>query len=272
MGTRTGRRRRCGYRGLHGDDSCATSERVRTSTPRPRRFSTAFADPSVLRGSRRRDLQAERLLDGRSAHGVPVRAGSRAAASAAAIRHARPGDRRSRVRAGHRDREAARSAASARPRRVRQHRPPPRARNTRVDRGGAGNPARLRLSGHGADQRRIRSRSRADDRLQPPREGDPLGSRRRPDARLRRPPPGRRGAAAGVIDQRTPRDEHSTTRVGRPPEPGARQRPARDATRHGVLVYGHLPPARITLRPWFRDRRLRRIATGAAAEPVGAAG
>ena len=40
---------------------------------------------------------------------------------------------------------------------------------------------------------------------------------------------------------------------------------------HGVLVYGHLPPARITLRPWFRDRRLRRIATGAA-EPVGAAG
>ena len=25
----------------------------------------------------------------------------------------------------------------------------------------------------------------------------------------------------------------------------------------GVLVYGHLAPARITLRPWFRDRRLR---------------
>jgi type IV secretion system protein VirD4 len=40
----------------------------------------------------------------------------------------------------------------------------------------------------------------------------------------------------------------------------------------GVLVYGHLPPARISLRPWFRDRRLRRLAVGAAAEPVGAAG
>jgi type IV secretion system protein VirD4 len=39
---------------------------------------------------------------------------------------------------------------------------------------------------------------------------------------------------------------------------------------HGVLVYGHLPPARITLRPWFRDRRLRKIASGAA-EPVGVA-
>jgi type IV secretion system protein VirD4 len=40
----------------------------------------------------------------------------------------------------------------------------------------------------------------------------------------------------------------------------------------GVLVYGHLPPARISLRPWFRDRRLRRIAAGVAGEPVGVAG
>jgi type IV secretory pathway TraG/TraD family ATPase VirD4 len=29
---------------------------------------------------------------------------------------------------------------------------------------------------------------------------------------------------------------------------------------HGVLVYGHLAPARIELRPWFKDRRLRRLA------------
>jgi type IV secretion system protein VirD4 len=29
---------------------------------------------------------------------------------------------------------------------------------------------------------------------------------------------------------------------------------------HGVLVYGHLAPARITLRPWFKDRRLRHLA------------
>jgi type IV secretion system protein VirD4 len=40
---------------------------------------------------------------------------------------------------------------------------------------------------------------------------------------------------------------------------------------HGVLVYGHLPPARISLRPWFRDRRLRRIAEGVRL-PVGVAG
>jgi type IV secretion system protein VirD4 len=29
----------------------------------------------------------------------------------------------------------------------------------------------------------------------------------------------------------------------------------------GVLVYGHLPPAQISLRPWFEERRLRRLAT-----------
>jgi type IV secretion system protein VirD4 len=26
-----------------------------------------------------------------------------------------------------------------------------------------------------------------------------------------------------------------------------------------ILVYGHLPPARLRLRPWYRDRTLRRI-------------
>ncbi|MGH3041085.1 MAG: hypothetical protein ACRDNG_04995, partial [Gaiellaceae bacterium] len=26
---------------------------------------------------------------------------------------------------------------------------------------------------------------------------------------------------------------------------------------HGVLIYGHLPPAQIALRPWFEDRELR---------------
>jgi type IV secretion system protein VirD4 len=31
---------------------------------------------------------------------------------------------------------------------------------------------------------------------------------------------------------------------------------------HGVLVYGHLPPARVALRPWFEDRELRALAAG----------
>ena len=32
----------------------------------------------------------------------------------------------------------------------------------------------------------------------------------------------------------------------------------------GVLVYGHLAPTRIALRPWFKDRRLRRLARHSA--------
>jgi type IV secretory pathway TraG/TraD family ATPase VirD4 len=35
----------------------------------------------------------------------------------------------------------------------------------------------------------------------------------------------------------------------------------------GILVYGHLPPVRLRLRPWFANRRLRRRALTAA--PVG---
>jgi type IV secretion system protein VirD4 len=31
---------------------------------------------------------------------------------------------------------------------------------------------------------------------------------------------------------------------------------------HGLLVYGHLPPARLALRPWFEDRELRGRAAG----------
>jgi hypothetical protein len=30
--------------------------------------------------------------------------------------------------------------------------------------------------------------------------------------------------------------------------------------REGVLLYGHLPPARVRLRAWYRNLRLRRLA------------
>src|SRR5262249_42455779 len=36
----------------------------------------------------------------------------------------------------------------------------------------------------------------------------------------------------------------------------------------GVLVYGHLPPARIAMRPWFKDVELRRAAAAARLDPV----
>jgi type IV secretion system protein VirD4 len=38
----------------------------------------------------------------------------------------------------------------------------------------------------------------------------------------------------------------------------------------GVLVYGHLPPVRLRLRPWFRDRRLRARAQAKTGEGAGA--
>jgi type IV secretion system protein VirD4 len=42
---------------------------------------------------------------------------------------------------------------------------------------------------------------------------------------------------------------------------------------NGVLVYGHLPPTKIAMRPWFKDRRLRRAAnSGEQSEAVQAAG
>jgi type IV secretion system protein VirD4 len=40
----------------------------------------------------------------------------------------------------------------------------------------------------------------------------------------------------------------------------------------GVLVYGHLPPARIAMRPWFKDPQLRRAARGASRDAVQAEG
>jgi len=34
---------------------------------------------------------------------------------------------------------------------------------------------------------------------------------------------------------------------------------------NGVLLYGHFPPAPITLRPWFRDRELQAMVNPAEA-------
>lgn len=41
---------------------------------------------------------------------------------------------------------------------------------------------------------------------------------------------------------------------------------ARESDRStAILVYGHLPPARLRLRPWFQDRRLRKLVEGIGA-------
>ncbi len=61
-----------------------------------------------------------------------------------------------------------------------------------------------------------------------------------------------------TTDLRDGRRTRSTTTAYRrvaPPDELRRTRPG-----EGVLVYGHLPAARLTLRPWYDDRRLRRRA------------
>jgi type IV secretion system protein VirD4 len=40
----------------------------------------------------------------------------------------------------------------------------------------------------------------------------------------------------------------------------------------GVLVYGYLPPARLILRPWYRDGKLRRRVTAAVGSTLPMAG
>ena len=72
-------------------------------------------------------------------------------------------------------------------------------------------------------------------------------------------------------DLRDGRQTRTTTSVLRRLAPADELR--RVPPGHGVLIYGHLPPVRLRLRPWFADRRLRRRGPeGVAAEPAGPAG
>lgn len=74
-----------------------------------------------------------------------------------------------------------------------------------------------------------------------------------------------------VGDEEIDRDSHTTDATGRRSATTAshwrRLLPPELANRLGdgeaVLLYGNLPPARLRLRPWYGDRRLRRLATHA---------
>jgi type IV secretion system protein VirD4 len=61
-----------------------------------------------------------------------------------------------------------------------------------------------------------------------------------------------RSATRGYLGDKSTTD--STTYRNLAPAHALRQMPSGS----GVLVYGHTPPTRIQLRPWFRDRKLRR--------------
>ncbi|MGH9075602.1 MAG: type IV secretory system conjugative DNA transfer family protein, partial [Acidimicrobiales bacterium] len=72
-----------------------------------------------------------------------------------------------------------------------------------------------------------------------------VGEEEVPQSSTTTDPDGRRSTTASVARQRlAPAD--ALRRI----QPG-----------EGVLVYGHLPPARLSLRPWFADNELARRAT-----------
>jgi type IV secretory pathway TraG/TraD family ATPase VirD4 len=67
-----------------------------------------------------------------------------------------------------------------------------------------------------------------------------------------------------VGDGRHSQTESVSYRRLLPPEAVRQLKPKR-----ALLVYGHLPPVRIRLRPWFHSPRLRRLANAAtSARPV----
>jgi type IV secretory pathway TraG/TraD family ATPase VirD4 len=76
---------------------------------------------------------------------------------------------------------------------------------------------------------------------------------------------------SGLVGEEEVRDVTRTTGNGGSSRSfGHRRRPlvAPEALRllpegHAVLIYGRLPPVRLRLRLWFRERRLRRLARGA---------
>ena len=235
------------------------ARRARSSTPQSRPCSPPSPTPA---SSPRRDARSPRRAASRRRlpHRLPLRTGARATPPPAAVRDSRPGDCRSRLRPCDRDRAAARPAAASRARRVREHRPAARPRDARFDGRRSGNPARLHLPGHGADQRRLRTRPSTDDRVEPPREGDPFRDRGPADARLRRTAARRRGGAA-VLDERR-RGPALDDRVGRLPQHRARERPARDATRPWPARLRAPGAGAARAPPWFRDSRLRSTGGG----------
>ena len=83
------------------------------------------------------------------------------------------------------------------------------------------------------------------------------GHRRPRHARLRRPAARRRARSASTPRRRArtargPRRSRAASARSRQRTSCAQGRPGR-----AVLVYGHLPPAQLELRPWFADRALR---------------
>ena len=211
------------------------------------------------------ELRADAAARRRSA--TPPTSARRRTSNAASSRCSRPSSRRSSPRAyerADRRRQAARSAAAPRARRVRKHRPASRpARHSR-------RPARARAS-NSSRSSRTWPRSTPSTAATAPRRSSRTTARRSILSGIADPQTldyvaallGDEEVRQIVLDTRRRRRRSTTesfsyrtlapANVLREMTPG-----------QGVLVYGHLPPARIAMRPWFKDPQLRRAASGAS--------
>ena len=153
---------------------------------------------------------------------------------------------------------SARSAPARRARRGGQHRARPGSRHPGIDRSRPGNAAGHRLPGPGPADHPLRCRAGPHHRQQSPGQAAALGASRT------WPPstwcPGLAGEAA-VREDTVTHDLRDGRRTRSSAVAFRRLAPTDELRRippgEGVLVYGHLPPVRLRLRPWFRDRRLR---------------
>ena len=193
----------------------------------------AYADPGVLASAMTAELRAELTPRRRLAHRLPLRSGARAAPPPAALRDARPGDRRARLRPHDRDRASrstrrcCSSSTSARTSRR-------CATSRRSPRPGAGQGIQLvSVFQDMAQINAVYGRDRAPTIVSNHRAKVILSGHRRPaDARLRRAAARRRGGAPTSRRRRAPRaatrrPSRSPTGTSRPRTSSARCGPAR---------------------------------------------
>ena len=218
---------------------CATSGPAPASTPPPRPSSSptptpASSPPPQTRGTAARAPSRRRTTP-------PTCARPRTSSAAYSRSSPRSSRRSSRTPTSARPRPAAaRPAAAAGARRMRQHRPAARSRHARLHRRRPGHPARHRLPGHGPDQRRLRP-DRAPTIVSNHRAKVILsGISDMPTldyvAQLLGDREVRRQATTVDADGRRSTTESVAYRDLAPENLLREMRPG-----HGILVYGHLP-------------------------------
>ena len=219
----------------------------------------AYEDPVVAESAERSRHHARRPSS-TAARDDALRgcAVARATETASAVRDTAAHGHLPRVRARRPEADATRSTASGGARRGRQHRAASRPRHARVDRSEPRHPAREHLPGPRADHRpatgeraqTVVNNHRAKIFLSGISDTQTLeyASRLLGDEE--------------VMQSSVTRDAQGSRRRPSRRRCGASLRPTCSAAirpGEGVLVYGHLPPARLRLRPWFKEKLLEAV-------------